>query len=256
MLKALGSASAIAFSVTMYHRSLRSFLRDKKQQSAVSSLVYFLWNMVLIGARLAALALFASLLPCFILAHFFCSWLVLTFCAWRSQTDFMDSRGGEWLFRATVGLVWYFNWLNVVEGRTRFRTLLYHGYVLADIALLCALWCWRMTGADAQRPHLQLSHIQAVVTAVAVVAGYVFGLLLKVVYYEWFHPNVSKELKGDKEEGTVQVQDEGDFKEDAFPVVLKMMAFDAVGHRGPAPAAPRRKPCNKRMKILAESFYT
>lgn len=257
VLKAVGSASAIAVSVTMYHRSLRSFLPDKQKQSAASSLVYFLWNLTLIAARLTALALFASLLPCFILAHFFCSWLVLLFCVWRSQTDFMGSRGGEWLYRATVGLVWYFDWLNVVEGRTRFRTLLYHGYMLADISLLCALWCWRMLSADSERPHFQLSQSHAIITAVAVVMGYVLGLLLKMAYYKWFHPNILKEeLKGGEEDPAGQERDETDSKKEASPVLLKGLELDVVCCTGPAPPALERKPCNKRMKMLAENFYT
>lgn len=257
MLKAVGSASAIAFSMTMYHRSLRSFLPDKKQQKVASSLVYFLWNVSLIAARLTALALFASLLPCFILAHFLCSWMVLFFCAWRSQTAFMSSRGGEWLYRATVGLVWYFDWLNVVEGRTRTRTLLYHGYMLADISLLCALWCWRMTSAHSERPAFQLSQSHAIITAVAVVMGYVLGLLIKMAYYKWCHPNVLKEeLKGDKEEGSAQERDETDSKEDSSPVLLKGGEFLVLNRTGRAPPALDRKQCNKRMKILAQNFYT
>ncbi|KAK2830648.1 hypothetical protein Q5P01_018579 [Channa striata] len=116
VLKAIGSASAIACSVTMYHRSLRSFLEEKEKQPLMSSVVYFVWNLFLISSRLTALALFASVLPCFIFTHFICSWLVLFFFAWRSKTDFMDNKGGEWLYRATVGLIWYFDWFNVVEG--------------------------------------------------------------------------------------------------------------------------------------------
>lgn len=226
--------------MTMYHRMLRSFLPEKQQQSAASSVVYFLWNLVIIGARLSALALFASLLPCFILVHFCCSWLLLFFCAWRAQTDFM-SGGGEWLYRATVGLIWYFVWFNVVAGRTRFRTLLYHGYMLADISLLCAVWCWRMTIADPEWPGGELSPFYAIVMAVTVVMAYVLGLLLKMAYYKWWHPNVLKEeLKGNQEDGSGQ--DETDSKED-------------VVFRNTCPS-PQKMQCNKRIKVLVENFYT
>lgn len=254
MLKAVGSALAIAFSVTMYHRMLRSFLQDKKQQNAVSSLVYFLWNAALIAARLTALALFASTLPCLIFAHFFCSWLVLFFFAWRSQTNLMSGSGGEWLYRATVGLVWYFNWLNVVEGRTRSRTLLYHGYVLADISLLCALWCWRKIGGDPERPGLGPSQNYPIIAAVTVAMVYVLGLLGKMAYYKWCHPNVIKgQLKGAVDEGSGPQRDETDSTENDTLAVLRMLGTD---YFGPPPPARDRKPCNKRMRILAENFYT
>lgn len=249
-MKALGSASAIAFSVTMYHRSLRSFLPDKKQQNMASSAVYFLWNVILIASRLTALALFASLLPCFIFAHFICSWLLFFFFVWRSKTDFMDSPGGEWLYRATVGLIWYFDWFNAVEGRTRYRTLLYHGYMLADISLLCALWCWRTTATE--QPHFELSPLQAVVTAVSVVACYILGLFIKMFYYRWCHPNLQKEeLKGSADD-----QDEVDSNDVASPAILKGMGVNELPQLGSIPQASGGNHCNKRMRILAENFYT
>eukprot|EP00066_Takifugu_rubripes_P005310 XP_003969277.1 PREDICTED: XK-related protein 8-like [Takifugu rubripes] len=249
-LKALGSASAIAFSVTMYHRSLRSFLPDKKQQNMASSVVYFLWNVILIASRLTALALFASLLPCFIFAHFICSWLLFFFFVWRSKTDFMDSPGGEWLYRATVGLIWYFDWFNVVEGRTRYRTLLYHGYMLADISLLCALWCWRTTATE--QPYFELSPLQAAITAVSVVACYILGLFIKMIYYRRFHPNLHKEeLKG----STVD-QDEVDSNDVASPAILNGTGVNELPQFRSIPQASGGNHCNKRMRILAENFYT
>uniref|UniRef100_A0A4W6EG28 XK-related protein n=1 Tax=Lates calcarifer TaxID=8187 RepID=A0A4W6EG28_LATCA len=190
VLKAIGSASAVAFSVTTYHRSLRSFLTEKQKQPVTSSLVYFSWNLFIIMSRLSALALFASVLPCFIFAHFVCSWLVLFFCVWRSKTDFMDTPCGEWLFRATVALIWYFAWFNVTEGKTRNRTLLYHGYKLADISLLCGLWCWKMSTEEL---YFQIPQREAIIVAVSVVALYIFGLFLKVIYYKFYHPNLYKE---------------------------------------------------------------
>ncbi|XP_029298455.1 XK-related protein 8-like [Cottoperca gobio] len=280
VLKALGSASAIAFSVTMYHRSLRSFLPDKAKQQMISSMVYFLWNLFLISSRLTALALFASVLPCFIFTHFFCSWLVLFFFVWRSKTDFMDSSGGEWLYRATVGLIWYFDWLNVVTGKTRYRTLLYHGYMLADISLLCSLWCWMII---TEPPFFEIPLLYAVIAAVIVVAVYILGLLFKMIYYKCYHPNLAKEeLKGDATERS-QVVGQGPTRMKTFPgdeVDFSISSFrdedvddsyvsipqsmnqidDSDGgltdRSGPSPAALSIKRCNKRMRGLAENFYS
>lgn len=251
----MGSASAIAFSVTMYHRSMRSFLPDKKQQSVASSVFYFLWNVTLISSRLSALALFASLLPCFIFAHFLCSWLMLFFFVWRSKTDFMNSCGGEWLYRATGGLIWYFVWFNVVEGRTRYRTLLYHGYMLADISLLCALWCWTMITTE--QPYFQISQLHAVITAVSVVVTYILGLLLKMMYYRWFHPNpLKEELKGSTEDRPGEAYDEMDSNVAASPVFARGSELAVSFRSGFSSPALDRKHCNKRMRILAENFYT
>ncbi|XP_034401813.1 XK-related protein 8 [Cyclopterus lumpus] len=275
VLKAVGSASTIAFSVTMYHRSLRSFLPDKEKQGRTSSAVHFLWNLLLISSRLAALALFASAMPCFIFGHFFCSWAVLLLFVWRSKTDLMDGPCGERLYRATVGLIWYFDWFNVVEGRTRYRTLLYHGYVLVDMSLLCGLWCWKMI---TEPPYFKIPPRCAVIAAVSVVAVYILGLLLKMIYYKWYHPNVAKEeLKGDAAEKGRVGQGPTRFKTlsgdvmdfythpdanevyDRLPkcLILRRDAdTDVTDRSGPRAPAPDIKRCNKRMRTLAQNFYS
>nr|XP_019959969.1 PREDICTED: XK-related protein 8-like [Paralichthys olivaceus] len=275
VLKAIGSASAIAFSLTMYHRSLRSFLPEKENQQVISSVVYFLWNLFLLMSRLVALALFASVLPCFIFSHFFCSWLVLFFFAWRSKTSFMDTPGAEWLYRATVGLIWYFSWFNVAEGRTRTRTLLYHTYILLDVSLLCSLWCWTIT---TEPSHCGTSLFYPLITAVSVVSVYVLGLLFKIIYYKRFHPNLSKEQLNrvtaettnngavvpvdqspSRDEVDRMLDDPSDASYSAVPqiVVLRGLShIDVTDRCAPSPPPPTAVRCNKRMRKMAENFYS
>ncbi|CAG5897217.1 unnamed protein product [Menidia menidia] len=245
VLKAVGSVSAVAFCVTTYHRSLRSFLPSSAPPQLCGSLLYFLWNLLLLAPRLLALALFASMFPCFIFTHFLCSWLLLLFCAWRSNTDFMDGDAvGEWLFRGTVALIWYFSWFCVAPGATRQRATLYHGYALLDVCLLCALWSWK---APVPPPH-------AAATSVAVVAVYVLGLVLKVVYYRFFHPNLRKEeLRG----VGAQTLRESDEPDGALRSTLSGEMDGELQFRSMAavPEHDRAPPTNHRMKKLAENFY-
>lgn len=231
-LKAVGSAAAIAFSVTTYHRSLRSFLPDKEAQDVSSSVVYFLWNLLLLSSRLAALALFCSAHPCFGPAHFLCCWLLLLFCVWRAGTDFMESRGGEWLYRGTVALVLYFSWFNVRGGATRRRTLLYHGAALADLLLLCGAWS------------RDVPPVCAAVATAAVVGVYVLGLMLKLLYYRRFHPNLRTLAP--------PAADQVDFGGGAEEPEGEGLHLRALA----PPTAPPPPRDNKRMRKLAENFYT
>lgn len=262
VLKATGSAMAIACSVTMYHRSLRSFLPEKQQQVIASSALYFFWNLLLIMSRITALALFASVLPCFIFTHFICSWLVLFFFVWRSQTDFMESSVGEWLYRCTVGLIWYFEWFNVMEGRTRYRTLLYHGYIFVDISLLCGLWCWKMI---TDPPFHEVQPTYAIISAVCVVLVYILGLFFKMIYYKFYHPNLgNKQLKGDETEMsltklpvTLLRVDEPDSISAEERGITDVSSDSALEDRSlPSPPTVQTKHCNKRMRKLAEKFYS
>ncbi|KAF7660042.1 hypothetical protein LDENG_00289400 [Lucifuga dentata] len=253
-LKAFGSASAIACSVTMYHRSLRSFLPDKVPQKICSSGVYFLWNLLLIIPRLIALSLFASIWPCFIFTHFGCSWLVLFFFAWRAKTTFMDSSGGEWLFRATIGLIWYFNWLNVAEGDTMYRSLLYHSYILADICLLCNLWCWKIY----TEPHyLEIPFLYAIITSACVVVVYILGLLLKLIYYKFFHPKklAADELNRSEPEASPTRLVFSASADTVDSPQMEDIEADGAYRSMPVPTEPVQKQDNTRMRKLAENFY-
>ncbi|KAG7469156.1 hypothetical protein MATL_G00125980 [Megalops atlanticus] len=223
----VASATSIASSVAMYHRSLRSFLPDKDKQGWGSSVVYFLWNLLLITPRMAALALSASSFPCCIAVHFLFLWVPLFLWACLQRTHFMDSTGGEFLYRAVVALIWYFSWFNVAEGRTRWRSVIYHSFMVADGGILLATWWWNR---DAE-----LTRSYALPVVAALPSAYLLGLLLKGLYYSCFHPKLWAP--------PVQVEED---------VPDGQVAFRSLPPRTAPPSQLR----NKRMASLANIFYS
>uniref|UniRef100_A0A3P9HFI9 XK-related protein n=1 Tax=Oryzias latipes TaxID=8090 RepID=A0A3P9HFI9_ORYLA len=222
-MEVLCSIAAVAFCVTTYHRSLRSFLKDTNQLSIISSIIHFLWNLLLLLSRLTALALFASVLPCFIFTHVFCSWMIFVLFAWRAQTNFMDDPWGERLYRATVALIWYFDWFNVFKKRTKKSALLYHSFILLDTCMLCGLWFWRM---NTHPPQFVIPRPYAEVMACSVVAVYILGLVVKVLYYRFFHPTLNQDnLRGeDQNEVSGQNNDtRRERDETEGPMMMRMM---------------------------------
>ncbi|XP_076864297.1 XK-related protein 8-like [Brachyhypopomus gauderio] len=183
--KIAGSFATIAWSVTNFHRNMRNFVPEVSKMNWLSTLVYFLWNLFLLVPRVVSVALFTCALPCYFAIHFLCLWMLLVFWAWWQDTDFMDTRGGEWLYRATVGLIWYFSWFNVSSGRTKLRSMVYHLCLGVDMALLLALWWWKCSVESARQRPLQISPYMLFVVVPAL---YITGILLKMVYYWKFHP--------------------------------------------------------------------
>lgn len=204
-LKTLGSFATISISVVMYHRSMRSFQKDKAEMTWTSSLVYFLWNLLLIAPRVAAIALSASILPLGMIAvHFICLWLALIFWAWRQETDFMDSPCGEWLYRATIALIWYFSWFNVSQGGSRGRSIIYHSMIAVDIMLLLGLWWWWNSDQDPS-----IFGVPALAVFISVGGSYILGILGKIVYYKIFHPKKkATEESGDDERQPACLEEE------------------------------------------------
>lgn len=111
--------------------------------------------------------------------------------------------------------------------------------------------------------YFEISHFYAIVTAVSVVAVYILGLIFKMIYYKCYHPNLAKEeLKGDSTEmsqpgqgptkTTTHSEDEVDFAMFAG----RNIDTEVTDRSGPSPPVPDTKRCNKRMRKLAENFYS
>ncbi|NWH67179.1 XKR8 protein, partial [Geococcyx californianus] len=182
----------VTWSLLDYHQSLRTFLQDKHALSLGSSFIYFLWNLFLICPRVLAIALFALLWPYGVAIHFPLVWLVMFLWVSLQGTDFMESPGPEQLYRAMVAVILYFSWFNVAPGRTLHRSIIYHGFVLVDSALLALSWLWCRSPSD--------EHAYLVPVVAAALPCYLLGLVLRVVYYQWLHPNVRAQHEGSCDE--------------------------------------------------------
>ncbi|KAL0605009.1 XK-related protein 8 [Plecturocebus cupreus] len=171
----------ISWALLDYHRALRTCLPSKPLLGWGSSVIYFLWNLLLLWPRVLAVALFSALFPSYVALHFLGLGLVLLLWVWLQGTDFMPDASSEWLYRVTVATILYFSWFNVAEGHTRGRATIHLAFLLSDSILLVATWVthssWLPSGIPLQ---LWLS-----------VGGgcFLLGLALRLVYYRWLHPS-------------------------------------------------------------------
>ncbi|XP_009946168.1 PREDICTED: XK-related protein 8 [Leptosomus discolor] len=182
----------VTWSLLDYHQSLRSFLQDKYELSLGSSVVYFLWNLFLICPRILTVALFALLWPYGVAIHFPLVWLAMFLWVSLQGTDFMESPGPEQLYRAVVAVILYFSWFNVAQGRTLYRSIIYHGFILVDSTLLALSWVWCRSPSD--------EHSYLVPVVSAALPCYLLGLALRVTYYKWLNPNVRAQRDGGYDE--------------------------------------------------------
>ncbi|KAI5621712.1 XK-related protein 8-like, partial [Silurus asotus] len=185
VIKIFASLSSISITMLSYHCFMLSFLFEKFKMGWISSVIYFLWNLLLIGSRIVCVSLFASVLPCYIAAHLLSLWMLLFLWAWWQNTDFMDSKPGEWLYRATVGLIWYFSWFNVTSGNTGRIGIIYHVVMVMDMMLLVGLWWWRIT---VELARLSPIPFNPYIVIALLMFSYIIGILLKLVYHWKLHP--------------------------------------------------------------------
>ncbi|XP_035164279.1 XK-related protein 8 isoform X1 [Callithrix jacchus] len=171
----------ISWALLDYHRALRTCLPSKPLLGWGSSVIYFLWNLLLLWPRVLAVALFSALFPSYVALHFLGLWLVLLLWVWLQGTDFMPDASSEWLYRVTVATILYFSWFNVAEGHTRGRATIHLAFLLSDSILLVATWMTHSSWLPSEIP-LQLW--------LSVGGGcFLLGLALRLVYYRWLHPS-------------------------------------------------------------------
>ncbi|XP_005170156.1 XK-related protein 8 [Danio rerio] len=186
-LKFLASAASIAFTLAMYHNGIRANF-DVKCWTA--SAIYLLWNILLIITRVAVLALFCSVFPCHIVAHFLSLWMVLVFVAWRQKTDFMESSGWQWLFKATVGLIWYFSWFNISESNTNLNHAVYCIFLLLDMMMLLGFWSWKVTEYAGS-----WTSLNPTVIIPTILGLYIIGNLVMMMNYKWFYTSYKQKIE-------------------------------------------------------------
>uniref|UniRef100_A0A8C1P3W7 XK-related protein n=1 Tax=Cyprinus carpio TaxID=7962 RepID=A0A8C1P3W7_CYPCA len=191
-LELITAASAIAINVALYHRGMHVYGSKARKMSLISTGIYFLWNLLVIIPRVTALALFCSVLPSYIIAHFLSLWMLLVLVAWSQKTNFMKSPGWEWLFRAAVGLIWYFSWFNVSKkGNIKVKMVLYYSFMALDTVMLLGFWCWKVFEYAGC-----WSSLNPYIVIPTLLGLYVIGILVKLIYYRWFHPKMAEPSEG------------------------------------------------------------
>ncbi|KAF4100181.1 hypothetical protein G5714_018377 [Onychostoma macrolepis] len=210
-LKILTSAAAIASNVALYHRCMRIYLPEKRKMSWISTAIYFLWNLLLIIPRVTALALFCSVFPCYIIAHFLSLWMLLVLVAWSQKQ-----------------ITWN---MAVGNGSSELP--------LDSSVMLLGFWCWKVFEyADCW------SSLNPYMVILTLLGLYVIGILVKIIYYRWFHPNCDREK-------ITEPTEEGKYRRAAtYDMDTDLTPEDAAA----APAQPLTGVL-KRSRTMAANFY-
>ncbi|XP_037356514.1 XK-related protein 8 [Talpa occidentalis] len=222
----------ISWALLDYHRALRTCLPAKPLLGPGSSVIYFLWNLLLLWPRVLVVALFSALFPHYVALHFVGLWLVLLFWVWLQGTDFMPDSCSEWLYRATVATILYFSWFNVADGRTRGRATIHLAFLLGDSILIAVTWLTY----GAWLPSWSLLQILLPMGAVC----FFLGLVLRLVYYCWLHPSCRWEP--DQVDGTLRSRSLWEPDQVDGTLDSRSRQFHQL-------------PQNKRMTKLAQNFF-
>jgi len=180
VLSVTSSLVSLAWSLVVYHRSLRYTYPHKKNISLLGTLFQFLWHFCSISARVVALSLFASVLPKWIGPLCAGHWVVMASWVVWQRTAACNTRCEEFLFALVLGMIYIFMFFNAKEERTRFKYMLYYTFCLLENSAIIAIWFLsdKTNRTDWYVFPAMTGHYLA----------FFAGIFFMICYYLWFHP--------------------------------------------------------------------
>ena len=186
------SLASLSFALTSYHRALRFSLDDKANLGYLGMFIQFVWRFFTIGARVLAMALFATQFTYWVFVLVGCHWIVMIVWVLLQRTHFCNTKCQEYIFNVVSATIYIFCYLNLIEGHTRLRYLFYYTLVYCENLFMILGW-WMYAHTESKW------YINPAIALVC--AGFFIGIAFQLLYYTMFHPNnypPYKEQKGIK----------------------------------------------------------
>ncbi|XP_028858845.1 XK-related protein 5a [Denticeps clupeoides] len=141
-------------------------------------LCQLLWRVGMLGARVASLMFFARAFGWWVCGVVGFHWLTASFWLVSQQTDICTGPWSWRLFNGALGMVHIFFFLNVKDGRSRFRMAGFYVVMLLENATLM------LAASDL----LNEASWDSLTPPTAVFCSFLSGLTSLVLYYRFLHP--------------------------------------------------------------------
>ena len=175
----ISSWLSLSWSLVAYQNALRYSHEDKENMKIPGMIFYFLWRACEIGPRVIALGLFWSQFKYLAFIVLGAHWVFMSSWLFCQKTRFHQNRCEEKFFNIICGYVLIFCFLNVRDGRTRYRMLVFYFILYLENWSMMGFWFY-FTDDKSEWFYLP---------AFFVVSLSVFAhLFFQLLYYGCFHP--------------------------------------------------------------------
>ncbi|KAL3869957.1 hypothetical protein ACJMK2_042577 [Sinanodonta woodiana] len=181
-LSIVSSWASLAWCLVSYHKALRYSHEDKENMGLPGMIFYFLWRLCEIGPRVIVLGLFAAQFTYAIFIFVPIHWMIMTGWLFCQKTRFYQNRCEERMFNIVCGYVLVFCFLNVRDGHTRFRALVFYAVIYLENVTMVMFWFY-FTSEKSKWFYLPGFFV--------IIFGVVLQISFQLIYYRWFHPKGS-----------------------------------------------------------------
>lgn len=184
VVSVVSSLVSLAWSLVVYHRSLRYTYPEKNNLNWSGSVMQFLWHFLSITARVIALSLFASIYPKWIGPACIAHWLIMSTWVVSQRTQACNTKCEEVLFCLVLGAIYVFSFFNAKEERTRYKYLIYYSFCFCENTILLVFW-FLFANQDVPPGHTHWYYYPGIIIHYLAFFG---GIFFMLVYYAYFHP--------------------------------------------------------------------
>ncbi|CAK1584613.1 unnamed protein product [Parnassius mnemosyne] len=139
-----------------------------------------IWHFGMLAGRIAGILLFSIVFGIWTLLPLGLHWAAMTFWIVIQKTTFCPNKLEETLYNAVMGFVYCFSFINLREGQTRYRLMMF--YTLMVTQNFGSLFLYVLI-VDAEKQRKPWS----IAATVCIIAGTIFGMIAMVLYYRYFH---------------------------------------------------------------------
>ncbi|XP_022818383.1 XK-related protein 6 [Spodoptera litura] len=187
VLSIASSIVGMGWCLAAYQRAVRFYQQDKYNMSWIGTALQTIWHFLVTLSRIISISVIAYLFPHWtVLACAIHVFITATLIQLFDRSPFCShNRLADIAFSFALGAVYIFTYILPVEGKTRYRYTIY--YSICFIQNLACGAIWYIFVSDEMRNSIYFFPVLAFT-----VVPYVVGLVIMVIYYRFFHPEISK----------------------------------------------------------------
>ena len=181
----LSSWGSLAISLLSYHKSLRFSKKEKENMKKSQMPAFLIWRASEVGSRILCLALFASVFKLFVFAPILLHWVMASIWLMCQRTSFYKNVCLEKAFNVICGYVMIFCYINLREGHTRFRYIVFYMVFYLENGVM--LFMWYLFTPDIG----SWFHVYGLIVILIL---FVLHVTFQLLYYYCCHPSGEIEL--------------------------------------------------------------
>ncbi|XP_047536490.1 uncharacterized protein LOC125070600 [Vanessa atalanta] len=174
----VASIASVIWGCVTYIYSITTFSTNNFKWSSI--ILKLTWHFGILLGRIAGILLFTIIFGIWTLIPLGLHWSAMTFWIITQKTTFCPNKLEETFYNSIMGFVYCFCYINLREGHTRYRLLMFYTLIVTQNFGSLLLY---VLISDSEKQKKSWS----IAATVCVIVGTLVGMITMILYYRFFH---------------------------------------------------------------------